>query len=390
MRNSFQAVGLFVVCALAFASPQQVQDLTITPSWAGTILVWSPVNLDVQGQPIIGVSYDVHRHSGPYFLPNANTHLGNTPNTFFQDVEAASEAFYRVVVRGYPIPQPDLVTVPAGSYLQGEDQMAMPVHVTLLTNAFALGRREVTNGEYLLAAQWALDQGRATLVDGDLMSNGKALLMTSDPACEITHGEDGLAFRSSTLATQAYPNGYDPTHHPVKMVTWRGTASYCDWLSLMSGLDPYYQDDFDTLPDGRDPYAATGYRLPTEAEWEYAGQHDNDRIYPWGNQNPNCTRTIYSSCLTWTMPVGSKPTGVSALGLLDMAGNVYEWCNDWSGDYAEETVTNPVGALSGVQRIVRGGGWTSLSNQLRLSQRYHNEPLNYYHGLGFRVCRTLP
>jgi len=391
MRLNAHALGLPLIAGLALAAPPQtIHDLTILLSAPGVQrLTWSPVSTDTQGNALLDVSYDIHRGSQPDFLPGADTWAGHTHDPEFTDTQQLDRGFYRVVARGFHAPQPDLVAVPAGSFMMGHPTAATPEHLVALSGAYQVGRREVTNAEFLEAAQWALDQGHAEVAGGDLVAYGRALLMMSGAACEIVHEGGHLVLRASAEASQTYPAGYNPANHPVKMVTWFGAACFCDWLSMMSGLQPYYQGDFTGVPGQRNPYEAAGYRLPTEAEWEFAAQYDNERNYPWGNQAPNCTRVVYTNCTDWSFPVGSKPGGANALGILDMAGNAYEWCNDWSEVYTPAGATDPVGALSGDYRIIRGGGWDSLSTQLYLAQRYHSEPLDYYISLGFRVARPV-
>ncbi|MCK4414550.1 MAG: SUMF1/EgtB/PvdO family nonheme iron enzyme [Candidatus Eisenbacteria sp.] len=134
----------------------------------------------------------------------------------------------------------------------------------------------------------------------------------------------------SSWAQDAYPDGYDPADHPVKVVNWFGAARYCDWLSLQAGLPRAYEHSGDWSCNGGDTYGAEGYRLPTDAEWEYAAQYEGERIYPWGDEAPNCSRVNFDdTCVGWTSPVRSYPDAPEALALSDMAGNVWDWCDDW-------------------------------------------------------------
>jgi formylglycine-generating enzyme required for sulfatase activity len=186
-----------------------------------------------------------------------------------------------------------------------------------LTRDFYIGQHEVTNQEYMEALQWAYDRGCVTATTSTVRDN-------LDGSTE-----------------ELLPDGYDPSNRPVQKITWFGAARYCDWLSTQ--MDPplaqAYEHTGDWSCNGGDPYGAQGYRLPTDAEWEYAAQSDDERIYPWGNQAPSCSRANYnvfgSWCVYWTSSVGNYPDGPAALGLLDMAGNVFEWCNDWPGGQAQ-------------------------------------------------------
>jgi formylglycine-generating enzyme required for sulfatase activity len=212
-------------------------------------------------------------------------------------------------------------------------------------------------------------------------------------------GAGTFYLRESPLsyAQDAYPGGYDPADHPVKEVSWYGAVRYCDWLSMESGLPRAYDHSGDWSCNGGDPYGAQGYRLPTDAEWEYAAQYDDERIYPWGNEAPDCSRCnfydYYGSgeyCVGWTSPVGSYPAAPLALGLYDMAGNLWEWCNDWwVCDLGTGPVTDPVGPGSGTYRVVRGGAWGGDNGALLCAYREYDYPSFTSGFIGFRVARTV-
>jgi len=297
---------------------------------------------------------------------------------------------------------PPMVTVPAGVFIMGDGASFCGVdqHQVTLTRDFYLGQHEVTNQEYMEAVQWAYGHGyvtvTATWVLDNLDGSTQELLCLDSQYSEIQFdGAGGFYLRESpsSEAQTAYPEGYDPSAHPVKDVSWYGAARYCDWLSVQAGLPRAYEHSGDWACNGGDPYGAQGYRLPTDAEWEYAAQYDDERIYPWGDEAPDCSRAnfYYSGyCVGWTSPVGSYPDGPAALGLSDMTGNVWEWCNDWWVCSLGTTPTaDPVGPASGSYRVLRGGSWGYDGYYLRCADRGNNNPGVRGSSLGFRSARTI-
>lgn len=141
-------------------------------------------------------------------------------------------------------------------------------------------------------------------------------------------------------------------------------------------------------------YAAwAGKRLPTEAEWELASKGGVlQNPYPWGMEEPDQTRANYSGYFGSTSPVGLFPLGISYHGVLDLAGNVWEWCWDWydSDYYSQSPYTNPRGPTTGRLKVLRGGSWSSGAESLRSSNRSSAEPSRRANNIGFRCVRAAP
>jgi formylglycine-generating enzyme required for sulfatase activity len=166
---------------------------------------------------------------------------------------------------------------------------------------------------------------------------------------------------------------------PVERVTWYDAVEYCNALSRQEGLTPAYTVQGTVVTWNR---KASGYRLPTEAEWEYACRAGTTTAYNTGSSISDSQANYRSS--------GTKPVGTyapNAWGLYDMHGNVWEWCWDRYGDYASGAQTDPTGAASGAYRVIRGGSWVNFAQIVRSAHRYDYVPSYWSYYLGFRLVR---
>ena len=155
-------------------------------------------------------------------------------------------------------------------------------------------------------------------------------------------------------------------NHPVIHVSWNDAVAYCDWLSKKSGRS---------------------YRLPTEAEWEYAAKGGNkNKGYAFsGSKKIGNVAWFLENSGSNTHPVGQKQA--NDLGLFDMCGNVWEWCSDWYGSdyYKGSPASNPVGPSSGIDHVFRGGSWCNLPQRCHNSFRSFNYPDYRCSYVGFRL-----
>jgi formylglycine-generating enzyme required for sulfatase activity len=175
---------------------------------------------------------------------------------------------------------------------------------------------------------------------------------------------------------------------PVENVSWYDAVEYCNALSRKEGLTPAY-----TISGSGDNrtvtwnLSANGYRLPTEAEWEYACRAGTTTAYNTGANINNNTGWYEDNSARSTQEIGRKPA--NAWGLYDMHGNVGEWCWDWFTDYTSGTQTDPVGASSGSNRVARGGSWFDSAQYVRSACRVHPTPSLRNRDLGFRLVRNV-
>jgi formylglycine-generating enzyme required for sulfatase activity len=194
---------------------------------------------------------------------------------------------------------------------------------------------------------------------------------------------------SRHLVTNAEYEQFDSSHirkraagagdrHPVVYISSLEAIKYCQWLSARERKK---------------------YRLPTEAEWEYAARGADGRKYPWGNHEHRGDLANFAdrnTVFAWSdheiddgypesSPVGAFPFGASPFGVEDMAGNVWEWCVDYFEPYRGIAKVNPRGPTAGSKRVLRGGSWKSRFNSLRATTRSSNIPNYSCNDLGFRV-----
>ncbi len=263
-----------------------------------------------------------------------------------------------------PAGTPEMVFIKGGTFQMGQpDPNIMcdncskdehPVHSVTVSD-FYIGKYEVTVAEF---EKFIEETGYKTQDEKD----GEGYIY-KDRAIGNAHGATWRHDVAGNLQT-------DKTH-PVIRVSWHDAVAYCEWLSKKTGKN---------------------YRLPTEAEWEYAAGG--------GSIHQKYAGIDYESLLgyyAWykynskksTHPVGSKSP--NSFGLYDMTGNVWEWCSDWYGKkYKRKPRLNPRGPSSGFDRVMRGGGWlfSDLSGS-RVARRLYNLPSFSLNNLGFRVVRSM-
>ena len=174
----------------------------------------------------------------------------------------------------------------------------------------------------------------------------------------------GRRWKKIEGASWRKPDGLTSTDgkddHPVSQVSYNDAAKYCEW-------------------------AQKG--LPTEAQWEKAARGPEGNEYPWGNSEPNDTMANFDNIVGSTTAVGSYDKGQSFYGLHDMAGNVYQWCQDWYATGARQP-KNPAGPDTGKERVIKGGSFIEGVESIRSANRDRYEP-NYSSFLfGFRCAKS--
>jgi len=183
------------------------------------------------------------------------------------------------------------------------------------------------------------------------------------------------------------PSNWKGDDLPVEQVSWYDAVEFCNKLSQKEGLSPCYSGSGNNM---RCDFTKNGYRLPTEAEWEYVARSSGRDDRKWGGTNSESNLGTYAWYLSnsdsKTHPAGTRQP--NDLGIFDMSGNVWEWCWDWKGSYSSSGQTNPIGPTSGSFRVLRGGCWLNYAGGCRSADRYFNAPTYRYYYLGFRLCKS--
>jgi uncharacterized repeat protein (TIGR02543 family) len=256
----------------------------------------------------------------------------------------------------------DMVWIPAGTFRMGSSGNSYETqHLVTLTQGFYMGKYEVTQTQYQA-----------------VMGNNPSYFTTSS-------------------------GGDNPSNRPVEQVSWYDAIIFCNKLSIAEGLSPAYSipgygNSTNPADWGESPTTSNatwnavqiitgsnGYRLPTEAQWEYACRAGTTTAYNTGPTISDNTGWYSSNSDSRTHEVGSKPP--NAWGLYDMHGNVTELCWDWAEYYSGVSQFDPTGASSGSERIARGGGWDRPADQLRSAFRYVGYPEGWFQSTGFRLVR---
>ncbi len=179
--------------------------------------------------------------------------------------------------------------------------------------------------------------------------------------------------------------------YPAYGINWPDAVRFCNTLSTRRGLTPCYAhaDGSTTIYDNGSitcDLTKTGYRLPTEAEWEYACRANTTTTFYWGSSLDGAYCWLPSVSNQSTNPVGTKlPNG---WGLYDMNGNVWEWCWDWYGSYSAGAAVDPTGTMHESFRILRGGSFNNFDMDLRSANREYQTPQYRENFVGFRVVRS--
>jgi len=321
----------------------------------------------------------------------------------------------------------DMVYIPDGSFLMGDSfsegrAKERPVHSVTL-DAFFMGKYEITNQQYCDFLNSALGQGLITVTSDIVYKSDSG---TSYPYCDTYQSStlSQINWNGSVFSVRT-KGGRSMVNDPMVRVSWYGAAAYCNWRSQQEGKEQCYN-----LSTWGCNFSKNGYRLPTEAEWEYAARGGlSGTRFPWGDTISQTQANFYSSSsrsydvspvkneyhTLWnngihpfTSPVGffdgqmkyktfynwpsgltnyQTTSGANAYGLYDMSGNVWEWCNDWYSDsyYSSSPSNNPTGPTSGTSRVKRGGSWGLDAWHCRVAYRDDSGPYSRNLTLGFRV-----
>ena len=339
---------LFCLFLLAQIVPH---NLIITRDGSSVELTWD----EVSGAD----HYNIYRSS----IPDADVWgepVAQVSEPFHSEIASPDKYFYRVTA--VDLSDGQFTYVPGGTFIMGDtidDGIGneIPAHSVTLSSFF-IGKYEVSQSEY-------------------------SAIMGSNPASGYGVGDN----------------------YPVYEVSWYSMLKYCNLRSLAENLSPCYTisgstnpADWGIVPGSNNAtwniaicnWNANGYRLPTEAEWEYAvrgATTSPDYLYA-GSNSINAVAWYYDNAGGSSHPVGTK--ALNGIGTYDMSGNLWEVCWDWysTSYYGSSPSNDPTGPVSGTYRVKRGGGWFHTDFYSRVANRTNFYPSGNTRYDGFRLCRT--
>jgi formylglycine-generating enzyme required for sulfatase activity len=353
----------------------------------------------------ISLSWEENKEIDKYFiyrslLSESNYNLiADTSQNFWEDTDLSQGVFYYYKVKSYlessnlyssfssPVKNINIISyenehgiefskILAGSFLMGETGLADEVHQVALSTSFYISKTEITSQQWNSVKSWTTNR----------VGINKYEFTDKEKKGSADSGED---------------------NQPITNISWYDALKWCNALSekeadqgqevapcyyTSSGqAEIYRQGDIDVSSDSV-KWKVAGYRLPTEAEWEYVCRFGENFSFFWGDQARDEQAGLYA----WYLENSNYQTYSVALkqangfGVYDVLGNVREWCYDWfDGDYPSLIQTDPKGSASGSKRTIRGGSYLSDLADLHSASRDSAEPDEYFTDLGFRVVLII-